>query len=384
VIMPAERPLRITAIIDDNAVSGKTQPIVSFAKEAHARSVPPREIEVSIVAFSRRGAARNLASLLRAEGLDVRLLEERRAFDWRVVEKLKALLSETAADIVWTHSSKTHFLAALSNVRGDRRWVAFHHGYTSTSLRWRAYQLLDRWSLMRAESVIVPCDAFRAQMEHLGIPPRIVRVCPTPNVSRPSADRTRVDRPREALGISARSKVVLSVGRLSKEKRQDVLIRSFGALRRATRFGDAVLVLVGSGPERAGLGRLVHRLGLDGSVIFAGQRDDVSSFYAMADVFVLSSDTEGTPNVILEAMNAGIPIVATKAGGLVEMLEDRRSGLLLSCGDVDGMTACIAAILSDPSAAASLATLARKQLRRYAPGRHYATLRSAFQEVAGW
>ncbi|MEO7200991.1 MAG: glycosyltransferase, partial [Candidatus Tumulicola sp.] len=235
-----------------------------------------------------------------------------------------------------------------------------------------------------AESVMVPCDAFRTQMERLGISPRVVRVCPTPNVSRPSADRTRADTLREALGISAQTKVVLTVGRLSKEKRQDVLIRSFGELRRAARFRDAVLVLVGSGPEREGLGRLAHRLGLDASVIFAGQRDDVSSFYAMADVFVLSSDTEGTPNVILEAMNAGVPIVATKAGGLVEMLEDQRSGLLLSCGDVDGMAACIASILSDPSTAASLATLAKKQLRRYAPERHFATLRSAFQEVAGW
>jgi glycosyltransferase involved in cell wall biosynthesis len=379
----ARRPLRVTAIVDDNAVSGKTQPIVSFAKQAQAAGARG-ETELSIVAFSRRGAACGLASVLQDEGLDVRLLEERRTFDWRAIEKLNTCLDQTAADIVWTHSSKTHFLARLGNADKHRRWVAFHHGYTSTSVRWKAYQLLDRWSLTKAASVMVPCDAFRSQVVRLGVSPRLVRVCPTPNVARTPAACESAIRLREALGIPAQADVVLSIGRLSKEKRHDVLIRSFHALRRSNECHQTFLVLVGGGPEREHLERLVDRLGLNGAVVFTGRREDVAVFYAMASVFALTSDSEGTPNVILEAMHAETPIVATKAGGVAEMLDHGSSALLVRCGDVDGIATGIAAILADRSIGTTLAARAKARLQRYAPERHYAAIRAAFSEVAGW
>ena len=129
--------------------------------------------------------------------------------------------------------------------------------------------------------------------------------------------------------------VLLSVGTLKRVKRFDVLINAFARL---TDFPEAVLCIVGEGEERTSLEELIAALGLNGRVLLPGYAPDPSIWYAHADLFVLSSDYEGFGNVIVEALEYGLPVVSTDCPvGPREILEDGKYGKLVSVGNPDAM-----------------------------------------------
>ena len=142
---------------------------------------------------------------------------------------------------------------------------------------------------------------------------------------------------RAALGIAPDAPVVGTVGRLAEVKQQGVLIRAFAQVLPA--FPAARLLLVGDGPLRAELEGLAGSLGLGGAVLFAGYQSNPERYLAAMDVFVLPSRAEAMPLVIPEAWAAGRPVVASRVGGIPELIADGKTGLLVAPGDVDGLAA---------------------------------------------
>src|SRR4029077_5841450 len=143
-----------------------------------------------------------------------------------------------------------------------------------------------------------------------------------------------------------------TVGRLVEVKQQAVLIRAFAQV--AATFPAARMVLVGDGPLRAELEATALSLGLSGAVLFAGYQPRPERFLAAMDVFVLPSRAEAMPLVIPEAWAAGLPVVASRVGGIPELIEDGRTGLLVESGDVDGLAARLRQLLADPTRAREL------------------------------
>ena len=141
---------------------------------------------------------------------------------------------------------------------------------------------------------------------------------------------------RETLGIPHEAPVIGTVGRLVDVKRQDVLIHSFSSLRKSV--PSAHLILVGDGPLRSELEQLVDSLGLKDSVHFVGYQPEAWKYLHMMEVFALTSSSEGMPQAVLEASVAGIPVVASRVGGLPEVIDDGRTGILFPPGDVDSLT----------------------------------------------
>jgi glycosyltransferase involved in cell wall biosynthesis len=137
---------------------------------------------------------------------------------------------------------------------------------------------------------------------------------------------------RAGIGLPAGALVIMSVASLKELKRLDLLLSAAAPfLRRAD--ADARLVFVGQGPERAALESLAERLGVADRVVFCGIRDDVNVLLRAADIVALSSRTEAFPNVILEAMATGLPVVSTDVGSVGEMVEPGRSALVVPPGD---------------------------------------------------
>ena len=122
-----------------------------------------------------------------------------------------------------------------------------------------------------------------------------------------------------------------TIGRLNEVKCQDLLIRSFHRVQ--AQIPDTRLLLVGDGPKRADLHALAEELGLSGSVHFAGYQAQPESYLQVMDVFALTSRAEGLPLAVLEAWAAGLPVVATRVGGIPRLIDDGRTGLLIDSGD---------------------------------------------------
>jgi glycosyltransferase involved in cell wall biosynthesis len=149
----------------------------------------------------------------------------------------------------------------------------------------------------------------------------------------PRSRRAVRDRPR-----------ILSVGRLKAPKDFPTLVRALGDLRP----DSFEAVIVGDGPDRQLLEEEIHELGLEDRVSLAGERRDVPELLAGADVFVLPSRSEGHPVSVLEAMAAGIPVVASRVGGVPEQVSDGETGLLVEPGDPTELAAALRRLTADP------------------------------------
>lgn len=137
---------------------------------------------------------------------------------------------------------------------------------------------------------------------------------------------------------------ILSVGNFSEVKNHPMLLRAFADLRRK----EAHLMLLGQGPDEPRLRALAAALNIQDRVIFAGFHTDPAPYYATADLFVLSSNREGLPTVLVEALSMGLPVVSTDCqSGPAEILENGRWGRLVPVGDRKALTAAIDAALSD-------------------------------------
>jgi glycosyltransferase involved in cell wall biosynthesis len=173
-------------------------------------------------------------------------------------------------------------------------------------------------------------------------------------------DRTRENAIRAAMKIDPRVKVIGAIGRLEPQKRFDILLQAFARLRSAR--PELRLFIVGEGGERANLQNIIDRLGLGNLCQLLGHRTDVVDLHHGFDLFVQSSDYEGTPNAILEAMAMETPVVATRAGGTAELIQDGVHGLLLTPGDSAQLADAMALALSEPIATAQRTAAARQRV----------------------
>jgi glycosyltransferase involved in cell wall biosynthesis len=175
---------------------------------------------------------------------------------------------------------------------------------------------------------------------------------------------------------------VLIVGRLSKEKDHITLIRALSQLQ--PRIGPHLLI-VGEGPNRSSIEQEIARLGLTEHVTLTGHQPSAEPYYGIADLAVLSSLSEGSPNALLEAMAAGVPAVATAVGGIPEIVQDGESALLVQPSDLEGMSAAMVRLLIDePGLALELAERSRTLVReRHTPEGRVRRLIGIYRSVAG-
>ena len=147
------------------------------------------------------------------------------------------------------------------------------------------------------------------------------------------------------MGIPDERFVVGWIGRMTAVKRTDVVLTAF---RRLKDDGvDAVLCMVGDGPDRRSVEDLAGELGIMRDSLFPGYQEDVGPFFAAFDVFVLPSGNEGTPVTAIEALASGCPVVATRVGGVPDVVTDGEDGFLVEPGDVDELATSMARLAND-------------------------------------
>jgi glycosyltransferase involved in cell wall biosynthesis len=401
--------LQLLAVMEAHTVTGAAKSMLDFcraARELQTLSGLP-SIKTSIVTFARRRSDGNLhrqgstqsfadkperliespnefVTAARELGVEVDQIEERFRFDLRVIPGLRKVIERRRPDIILTHHVKSHFLMKCSRLWRQYTWVAFHHGYTTTDLKMRAYNRLDRWSLPTARHVITVCQAFAQELADVGVPREKISVQHNSIrlEQRGGASAEEALALREKLLPGENERLVLAIGRLSHEKAHIDLINAFAHLKRTRPEINARLVIVGDGPERERLEAAATALGINERMLFTGQLSDVRPYYELADLLVLPSHSEGSPYVLLEAMAAGVPVVATAVGGVPEIVENEKSALLIPARDPQAMAAAMARVLSDEQLAHTLATNSSNLVAKiYSPESHLRSLVKLYQRI---
>ena len=198
--------------------------------------------------------------------------------------------------------------------------------------------------------VVVPSEGVRDGLVKIGVPANKVALVPNPL----SPQTVGVARRRPPFS----GRFVLGVGRLHREKGFDRLLKAFSKVT----CSDLNLLIVGEGSELGGLVSLAERLGISNSVHFPGPVSDIGPWYQHAQCLVLTSHHEGWPNVLVEAMANGCPVVSFDCRyGPAEILEGGKSGLLVPQGDIRSLTAAIARVASDRELQRRLSTEGRRR-----------------------
>jgi glycosyltransferase involved in cell wall biosynthesis len=223
---------------------------------------------------------------------------------------------------------------------------------------------LDKLLYRLSDRILVASKASRqVVMKAEGIPSRYITVVYNGVDVEQFAPRPDGPEVRRELGIPPHAAVVGTLGRLSADKGgQDDLLRAVASL--VTAPGDVHLLVIGDGPLRAELERLSADLSIAPHVTFAGQRTgpEVGRLLGAMDMFVLPSLREAFPVALLEAMAAGLPVVATRVGGIPEVVDDEVNGLLVSPGDITTLRLGIQRLLGDKGLAARLAGAGRERV----------------------
>jgi sugar transferase (PEP-CTERM/EpsH1 system associated) len=277
------------------------------------------------------------------------------------VWELYRLFRRERPHIVHTHAWGT-LLEGLFAARFAGVPIVVHGEHGTLQLR-RRQRLLQRFGWSRVDRLLSVSTRLAERMAHeVGFPPD--RIHTIHNGVELSRFQTGIGRSnaRRALGLPVDTPIVGAVGRLVPVKDHTCLV---DAVARVGRDGlQPVLVIAGDGPRRRAIEEHASSLGIGDRVRLLGHRKDIDVVFAALDVFVLSSVSEGLNNTILEAMAAGLPVVATRVGGADEMVLEGSTGFLVPPGSPDMIAEALRRLLVDPVAAAAMGEAGRARAER--------------------
>jgi glycosyltransferase involved in cell wall biosynthesis len=286
----------------------------------------------------------NLQVIERARelGLPVRVFRSQGRFDPKTIQQVKEFLLDHKIDILHTHNYKSDIIGALA-ARGTRTaLISTAHGFTGMNSKVSGYERIDQWFLKKYFNKTV---AVTDQML-TDFPPEKRRVIPNGIDFRKFAPSETVRREtRQKYNIGDDDILIGTVGRLSIEKDQALLIAALADTCRSNR--QVKLMIVGDGPEGDTLRGLARASGLEECIIFTGLVSNPAPYYQAFDIFVLSSRTEGTPLTVLEAMASQVPVIATKVGGIPDIIDHDITGLLTDPGHALQLKDAIGTLMAD-------------------------------------
>ncbi len=306
------------------------------------------------------GAGGQLIDEFRARGVPVFLCGMRRRADAPAgVWQLARVLARTRPALVHSHLFWSDLAVWLARAVHRCVWVSTKHDdatWMSAPTRW-----CERWLVRDAQEILADSRGLAAARRARGVLPRDATVvhlgAPEPAEATAEA-RAAV---RAALHLPAEATVCTIVGRLHAVKAHDVLLAAWAALEGAHR--DAHLLVCGSGNEEPALRAQAAQLAEPARVHFLGLRRDVPAILQATDLFVLPSHSEGFPVSIVEAMGAGLPVVATRVGGVEEAVIDDITGRLVPPGDPVALARALSELLGDPALRTRWGAAARERFR---------------------
>jgi glycosyltransferase involved in cell wall biosynthesis len=305
-----------------------------------------------------------LTGKVAAAGVPYLRLPSRWKFDWRAVGTLRDLLRVSPLTVVHAHGFKADVYVLWAGRQAGVPIVSTVHGWTSENLKVRAYEWLQERLWRYYDRVICVSDSYRKVAARAGVSAE--RLTVIRNGIRAAYDvgdagGTARAEARRRLGLQDGELAVAIIGRLSVEKGHLRFVEAAQSVREhvpAARF-----LIIGEGPERPRIEAAIAQRGLTGVVRLLGHRDDVRELYPGLDLLAITSDREGLPNVLLEAMLGSVPAVCANVGGIPEVVRDGVDGLLVPPGDVAALASALSSLLSDPARRAAFGRAARARIQ---------------------
>ena len=350
------KPIPVMHVVASLDIGGLESVVVNLMKK-HDRS----KFKPAVCCLLGKGA---LGSIIENLGVDVIELQKRRGIDYLTVYKLATILRKRKILILHTHNINPHIHGSLAGeIAGVPININTKHGAEIPFRRRISRVFWDKVIVRSTDRIVaVSEDAKNALIRIAGIDPnKVVTIANGIDIEEHSKEIDIREKKRE-IGILDEDFIIGNVARLSGEKDHNNLLEAFFIVLQ--KFPNIKLVLVGDGPLRRELEDKAQRLGIKERTLFSGFRRDVPELLKTFDVFVLSSITEGTSMTILEAMAAGLPVVATNVGGNPEIVVNEKTGIIVPPKDPPALAEAIIRIMSDRNLAEAMGAAGRERVKK--------------------
>lgn len=334
--------IKVMIIIPGRSISGPVKGIFQLIENLSSKG-----IDFGLYGFLDRSTeVHHLFNAAQERGIDIDLLDQRNGSHFSLIKQVIREIDNKGYHIVQTHGFKPTFLGFFARILCRVKWICFMHGYTSENLKIKLYHAIDSLLQRAADKTVIVSSSQRELLwggknkSRVHVIHNAVDACMPMPVS---GNQVSI---KQLLGISQESWVFVTVGRLSPEKGIDILLDAFALL--VKRSSSMHLLVLGDGQERFSLETQANCLGITGNVHFVGYTSVAGDYVLSSDILVLPSRSEGIPNVVLEAMALGRPVVATHVGGVPEIIEDGFNGLLVPAEDPQALATGIEKLMAEP------------------------------------
>lgn len=304
-------------------------------------------------------------------GISVEIVPMRREIsplsDIRCLLRLIALVRKHSFDIVHTHSSKAGVLGRIAaRVCGIKTVIHTPHVFPfdmeTGNFRKKLYLKTERWVSRYTTMLITVCEHEKhsALNHNLLSEEKIKTVYNGVDTDYWTGFNEAGISLRKSLNIDPNAVVVGMAGRFTKQKGHEILIRAFVELVRL--YPDIILVLTGNGELKEHIRGMVKEHNLTDNVMICDQTDDIAAFYAMFNILVMPSLWEAMPFTLLEAMSMRVPVVASSAGGIPEVIDDGENGIIVHSNRPEDVTEAIKKLIDDPSLINKIGEKAREKI----------------------
>jgi glycosyltransferase involved in cell wall biosynthesis len=345
IISTAERPVNLLQIIGGSIVGGMETYVLRLLQR-----LPHDSFRATCLCVAESDITRSL----RETGCIVHITPLTDDPDWQSIQLGVSLIRSEAIDVIHAHLPNAHSLAGILSKLTDTPALATIH---SRYLNLRDFEV---HRIAQTHISVVAKTAYFHALS-LGVPASKLRFIANGVDTKVFHPAARASYLHSLLDIPPQTPLVGFVGRLSPEKGPDVFVNIASIVHKQLK--NCHFVLVGEGLMRKKLEEDIHDLGLCGFVHIAGLQSDMPKIYASIDVLASTSYSEAMPLAIIEAMASGLAVVSTNIGGIVDIVEPGRTGLLNKVGDLNGLATNIVTLMSDASTRAAMGKAARKRVK---------------------
>ena len=359
-------------------IYGAERVIYNLASEQIKSSMSPE------VVYFRRPGQNSFLELLNDSRIPVHVVDSRSRLDTVAFLTLRSICLHSSPRILHSHGYKGDvFLAILKRTLRGPAIVSTKHGSTDATSRTRLYEHLGDLSLRYFDRVVAVSEYTKKKLIELHVPEGKIEVIHN-GIDVSSFSGAGKGSLRQSLRLAEDSRVAGFIGRLGPEKGIAYLLEAADTICRSTR--GIYFVLIGEGILKEETEAFVASRGLKDRIITLGWRKDATGLLPDLDMLLLPSLTEGTPMVILEAMAAGVPVIASDVGGIGEIIEDSKTGLLIKPRDPGAIVESVKALLDNRGLAERISSSAMSEVQSRFSARRMSelyerTYRSMLKEI---
>lgn len=346
--MKLSKPLRVLQLVLSLAIGGTEKLVYDLVHRVDKCLVVP--VVCCLDEFGHFGKE------LQRDGYQVCILNRKPGIDWGLIRRLNAIIQQEKIDVIHAHQYTPYFYGLLASLytklsmftKAPKLVFTEHGRFYPEQKKLKRTIANPVLSLFTDEIVTISESTKSSLIKYENFPAHRIKVVYNGiELSRFSQKIDTVAK-KQSLGLSPDARVIGIVARLDPIKNHAMLLRAFK--RVLQHIPDTYLLIIGDGPEEQNIKAFARLLDVNDNTIFLGARKDVSELLHVFDVFALSSFSEGTSVTLLEAMGAGVPIVATKVGGNPEVIKNQESGYLVPSDNDQEMATMLIKLLQDKKA----------------------------------